>query len=471
MEQALTQVVRKGAGVILACALSATLTIPTFPADALADVRKTDIVSGETVESRGLTAAEAPSVDAEHVCVMDADGNVYFERNADEETKIASITKVMTATVALDYAPLDAEITVSETAASVGESSAQLLAGDTMTLSDAVKALLVVSGNDAAEAIAECVGAMMLEDEGGDSSDEQACVSRFVDAMNEKASEIGMQDSLFCNPHGLDDGEFAGDHHSTARDVAKMCQYAMRNDAFRDSVDNSTATIEVVRDGVETTLELESTDLLLDTFEGACGVKTGFTDAAGYSFAGACNRGNGDLYAIVIGASEDALRFEDASTLFEWVYDNTVEYPLAHTAETVQADFGDGPRDVPVLARVAVTDRVDETVDATLSDPDASIDVFALDGNVSQEVELYDVSGAVDVGDVVGKVTFKQRNQVVATCDLVSCESVAAPSFFESVATWWDRFFRSFSGQPSVAESEVLNDTPLIVDKTQSASS
>lgn len=471
MDKALTQVVRKGAGVFLACALSATLAIPVFPNDAFADVRKTDIVSGETVESRGLTAAESPSVDAEHVCVMDADGNVYFERNADEPTKIASITKVMTAIVALDYAPLDAQISVSETAASVGESSAQLLAGDAMELSDAIKALLVVSGNDAAEAIAESIGAMMLQASGADSSDQEACVSAFVDAMNAKAAEIGMQDSLFCNPHGLDDGEYEGDHHSTARDVAKMCQYAMRNQAFRDSVDSSVDTIDVQRDGAAVTLELSSTDILLDSFEGACGIKTGFTDQAGYSFAGACNRGGKDVYAIVIGASSDLLRFEDASTLFEWVYSNTVSYPLAHTSETTLSDIGGSEREVPVIARVALADWVDKTVDATLSDPDASIDVFSLDGNVSQEVTFYEVSGAVKTGDTVGQIVFKQRNEVIATYDLVACIDVAAPSFFEGIGTWWTRFFRSFSGQPSVAESELLNETPLIVDKTQSASS
>lgn len=471
MDKALTQVMRKGAGAILACALSATLALPAFPAHASADVRKTDLVSGESVESRGLTAAEAPSVDAEHVCVMDAEGNVYFERNADEETKIASITKVMTAIVALDYASLDAQIEVSETAASVGESSAQLLAGDTMALSDAVKALLVVSGNDAAQAIAESIGAMMLQSAGSDSSDEQACMDAFVDAMNDKASEIGMQNSLFCNPHGLDDGEYEGDHHSTARDVAKMCQYAMRNEAFRQSVANSTTTIEVSRKGYDTVLELSSTDILLDSFEGACGIKTGFTDLAGYSFAGACNRGAGDLYAIVIGASGDLQRFEDASTLFDWVYENTVAYPLAHTSVSTQADIGGSSREVPVVARVALTDWVDKTVDATLSDPDASIDVFTLDGNVSQEATFYEVSGPVSAGDAVGQIVFKQRNEIVAAYDLVACQDVAAPSFFEGIAIWWDRFFGSFSDRPSVAESELLNDTPLIVDKTQSSAS
>ena len=122
---------------ILSCVLAAALafSLALAPGAALADVRKADVVLGQTVDARGLSIAQCPSIDAEYALVMDSEGTVYFERNATSPTQIASITKVMTAVVALDAvergeATLDTKVTVSERAAHVGESSAGLAAGD-----------------------------------------------------------------------------------------------------------------------------------------------------------------------------------------------------------------------------------------------------------------------------------------------------------------------------------------------------
>ena len=129
---------------------AAAWTVPAF-----ADVRKADVVYGPTVDARGLAVAQCPSIDAEYAMVMGADGTVYFERNAQSPTQIASITKIMTGVVALDAVEdgllsLDSPVTVSAAAAAVGESSAGLQEGDVMNLDAALKALLVPSGNDAA---------------------------------------------------------------------------------------------------------------------------------------------------------------------------------------------------------------------------------------------------------------------------------------------------------------------------------
>ena len=167
---------------LVACALVFALACGVaVPVPALADVRKADVVYGQTVDARGLSVAQCPNIDAEYALVMDADGTVYFERNATSPTQIASITKVMTAIVALDAVAsgavsLDSTVTVSAAAAAVGESSAGLQEGDAMPLEVALKALLVPSGNDAAVAIAETVG-----------GSEDA----FVAAMNAKAAELG----------------------------------------------------------------------------------------------------------------------------------------------------------------------------------------------------------------------------------------------------------------------------------------
>lgn len=441
------------------------------PAAAWAEVRRADVIMGETVDSRGLTVAQCPSIDALYACVMDEDGTVYFERDATSPTQIASITKIMTGVVALDavnqgIVSLSDHLIVSADAAEVGESTAGLQEGDMLTLEDALYALLVPSGNDAAVTIAEHIGQRLLTAQGGSGDSVQA----FVDAMNAKASDLGCVDTVYRNPHGLDDGEWSGDQHSCAADQAKVVQCAMSNETFRAIVAGGDATIQVDRSGEDVDILLESTDGFLDIYEYACGVKTGFTDLAGPSFAGAANNGERYLYAIVIHSSSEDQRFVDAQTLCEWAYDNIIQYRLVNSEESVQSALQDDG-ETPVFAKVAHGDWIDRTVSATLSDPDAVIEVFALNGNVSQSVEFDEIHGDVKTGQKVGTVTFKQRNEVVAEYDLVACEDVSAPDILQSIGIWWDRLFRGFSGQPQVAESVVVNTMTLINDKTSAGPS
>ena len=128
--------------------LLSLFAICALPVQAHAEVLKADIVGGATVGERGLSVAECPSIDAEFAVLMDSDGNVLFSRLGDDESQIASLTKVMTAIVAIDNAPADLHISVSEAAALIGESSAGLQEGDVMDFETALKALLVPSGND-----------------------------------------------------------------------------------------------------------------------------------------------------------------------------------------------------------------------------------------------------------------------------------------------------------------------------------
>ncbi len=452
---------------IAACALALALatSLAVVPASAWADVRKADVVYGQTVDARGLSVAQCPNIDAEYALVMDSDGTVYFERNAQSPTQIASITKIMTGVVALDavgagVVSLDTPVTVSATAAAVGESSAGLQEGDVMDLESALKALLVPSGNDAAVAIAETVGAKL----GGTSSADGA-MDAFVAAMNAKAQELGCTDSVYENPHGLDFDAYEGNLHSTAEDIAKTVRYAMTNETFRNIVGGGSTDIQVQREGQKADIFLETTDGFFDIYDYAIGVKTGVTSLAGPSFAGAANNGQKELYAIVIHSTSEGQRFVDAKNLCEWVYEHQVAYQLANSSQTVDMNG----TQVPVAAEVAHAAWIDKTVKATLQDPAAAVEIFDLNGNVSQTLSFDELTADVHVGDKVGTITFKQRNQVIATMDLVAAEDVAAPNFFEGIGIWWDRLLRGFSGQPQVAQSVTLNETPLVVDKTAAA--
>lgn len=143
---------------------------------------------------------------------------------------------------------------------------------------------------------------------------------------------------------------------------------------------------------------------------------------AGASFAGACTRDGRTLYAVVINSTSEEQRFADATALYDWVFEHEVDYPLAHSPQTTTATLQGQTRQVPVIAEVAHAGWIDATVKVTLADPDASVKVFDLNGNVSQSLALDELTGDVRAGDKVGTITFKQRNNVVATMDLVACE-------------------------------------------------
>ena len=283
--------------------------------------------------------------------------------------------------------------------------------------------------------------------------------------MNAKAVELGMEDTLFTNPHGLDDEGFESDQHSCSKDVSLMCAAAMKSEDFRAVVSGQFNSCTVTRDGAQESIELESTDELIGTYEGTCGIKTGFTDAAGGCFAGANNRDGQDLYAIVLGSTDEETRFSDTTELWDWVYANTIEFPLCNSEKTVSDQAG---KEVPLLAKVSCTSWIDKTVDATLADPEATLELFTLKGDVTQTVDFETLEGTVNAGDKVGSVTYKQDGETLATLDLVAAQTVEGPKWYESVAIWFKRLFGGITGEPSYAESvQVIEETISPLDALQ----
>lgn len=458
----------RGYASLLACVFSCALAcVMAFGQAAYADVRNSDRIAESSVEERGLTTALCPSIEAEHALLVDDTGKVYFERGSHDPVKIASITKVMTALVAMDHDPsLSSTVTVTAEAAEIGESSASLAEGDTLDMRNALTAMMVASGNDAAESIAATVGGQLLKDEGHPGASDEKCVERFVQAMNEKAAQMGLEDTVFANPHGLDDGIYEGDFHSTANDVAAEVALAMQNDAFRSIVGSETATVKAKRDGETIELELTSTDELLSAYEGTVGVKTGYTDQAGGCFAGANDHEGREYYAIVLGSTDEYQRFLDTQELWNWCYRYQQDYPLANSPQTVDAQIEGQEATRPLMAQVAHRDWLDVAVPATIADPEQAVHVFALDGNVSQEAAFEELHGTVHAGDVVGTLSFKQRNREIATVELVAAQDVPAPNPLEALQIWWERLW----GNDAVAESVLVNTTPLLIDKTQTVS-
>lgn len=439
---------RKAAALLIGVLTALTLVLQ--PSYALADQRDTDIICGAPESKRQDPANDRPDIAARNAIVVGADGTVYFERDADAQVKIASITKVMTAIVALEHASLDDTVVVDHAAATVGQSSADLHEGDVLTMEEALRALLIPSGNDAAMAIATTVGAMIDPA----STDPYAT---FIQAMNDKAAELGMG-SNFTNPHGLDFDGWEGDMHSSARDVATMFAYAMKNETFRSLTSSTNNVITVTgADGTEREITMVERNTILGQ-EGNIGGKTGGTYEALQCFVGAFSReAGGEVYVVVLGCDGDEQRFADTLTLARWYYDHQVSYPVISTARTTAE--GD-----PLVAVVANASWTDKAVDVTVADPEQTASIFSLAGEVTQEVDLPDVSGDVQVGETVGTLTLTQDGHEVASVDLISAEEQDAPNPLEWVLVQIDRLIRVVTGEPTTAQTTVYTEPPVATD-------
>ena len=443
----LTPLVKRSAQLTvgLACAVALVAGIPSV---AGAQVLTTDNICGKAADARGIAAEDLPDIDASNAFVMGKNGSVYYARSADEQVKIASITKVMTAILAVENCKMDEKITVSNAAATVGNSTAGLLEGDELTVEQALRGLMIPSGNDAAIALAEHVGKKL------DPKTKDA-VATFVKAMNERAKKLGCTGTLFENPHGLDFDEWAGDMHSTAHDVALMMQEAMKDDTIREVMASKDPWIEVTgADGSDHSHSMDTHNVLLGQ-DGNIGGKTGTTDDAGYCFASAYNRDGDEIYTVVLNSSTTDQRFADTATLASWYYDHKVTVDIANT----QKKTANGN---PLMARVSQTDWTDKTIDATLADPTAQATVFSLAGEVTEKVSYDDLSGTVHVGDKVGSVTLKQDGTKIAVMDLVADEEGTGPNPIEWLLVKLDRLGRRIDNRPLKAESETVAKAPEV---------
>ena len=443
----LTPLVKRSAQLTvgLACAVALVAGIPSV---AGAQVLTTDNICGKAADARGIAAEDLPDIDASNAFVMGKNGTVYYARSADEQVKIASITKVMTAILAVENCKMDEKITVSNAAAAVGNSTAGLLEGDELTVEQALRGLMIPSGNDAAIALAEHVGKKL------DPKTKDA-VATFVKAMNEQAKKLGCTGTLFENPHGLDFDEWAGDMHSTAHDVALMMQEAMKDDTIREVMASKDPWIEVTgADGSDHSHSMDTHNVLLDQ-DGNIGGKTGTTDDAGYCFASAYNRDGDEIYTVVLNSSTTDQRFADTATLASWYYDHKVTVEIANK----QKKTANGN---PLMARVSQTDWTDKTIDATLADPTAQATVFSLAGEVTEKVSYDDLSGTVHVGDKVGSVTLKQDGTKIAVMDLVADEEGTGPNPIEWLLVKLDRLGRRIDNRPLTAESETVAKAPEV---------
>lgn len=250
------------------------------------------LVLGQAVAS---AATPPPKVEAEAVVLMDVGTRrLLYAVNPDAIMYPASTTKIMTALVALEKGKLDDVVTVSRRASGVEGSSLELRAGDRLTLRDLIQGMMLVSGNDAAEAVAEHIA---------------GSVPAFVDLMNARADKMGLTNTHFSNPHGLPD---PNNHFSSARDLAIITIQALQNPEFARMVAVRECAVPIRN---RAALQVSTTNRFLKNYPGAMGVKTGSTQAAGDCLVAAAKRGGVQLIAVLLNDDE---RWDDAAHLMDY---------------------------------------------------------------------------------------------------------------------------------------------------------
>jgi len=256
--------------------------------------------------SLGVSAASAVLIEQES-------GRILFEKDAHQKRRIASITKIMTAILAIESGKMDKYVTVSEKATHTEGSSVYLQPGEKIKLEDLVYGLMLRSGNDAAVAIAENVGGSL---------------DGFVYLMNQKAREIGMLNTHFANPHGLDDHE---DHYSTAYDMAILTRYAMENETYRKI--SGTKVHRAPNPTEEWERVWRNKNRLLTKYKYTTGGKTGYTKRAKRTLVTTAEKGDMSLIAVTLNAGDD---WNDHIAMYEAGFKN---YDMAEVVKEGNLDI------------------------------------------------------------------------------------------------------------------------------------
>ena len=247
------------------------------------------------------------SVNSNNIIVLDRKTLLpLYEKNAYQKTAMASTTKILTCIIALENSKKTDIVTVSKKASSISGSCLGLNSNTKISMNDLLYGLMLRSGNDCAIAIAEHIS---------------GSVEEFSILMNQKAFELGLFNSNFITPHGLDNKQ----HYTTAYDLALLTNYALKNSDFKKIVSTKKTTISYNN----SVTEISNTNELLGNLEGVYGVKTGFTFEAGRCLVSACKRDNLDLIVVVLGADTKSIRTKDSKYLINYILDNYEYYDVS----------------------------------------------------------------------------------------------------------------------------------------------
>ena len=347
-------------------------------------------------------AANAASleVEAKSALLMDvATGTILYEQNAHDALAPASVTKVMTMLLimeAIDSGKIGwgDTVTVSESAAAKGGSQVYLKVGETMSVEEMLKSIAVSSANDCACAMAE-----------------HLCGSEaaFAEAMNTRAKELGMEDTHFVNCTGLDDGEDAASHKTSAHDIALMSRELLKN--HPDITRFTTIWMDTIRGGA---FGLSNTNKMVRFYNGCTGLKTGFTQSAGYCLSASAERDGLQLIAVVMGCETSQKRFAACKSMLDYGF----------------ANFALIQPEIPESAGVPVKLGVADTVNAVPAQDGSMLIDKGQKSLVTTQVQLDpEVTAPVSQGQRLGTMTVKAGEQILAEIPMVAETAVEKLTF------------------------------------------
>lgn len=345
--------------------------------------------------------ADGISISAKSAILVErSTGRVLFEYEADKQMPPASITKIMTLLLVMEAIEsgklnFETQITASEYACSMGGSQIWLEPGETFTVHELLKAATIASANDACVALAEAV-----------SGTEEA----FVELMNQREAELGMENTVFKNSTGLD----AEGHLSTARDIAKMSAELLSHEKIKEY---STVWMDSLRNG-ET--ELTNTNKLVRFYKGCTGLKTGSTDGAGCCLSVSAERNGMELISVTLGSPNTNERFAAGRKLLDYGFANfAVAKPVPPEEE---------------LFEIPVSHGVIKTVTPVFEEPETYLLPKGQETAIEQKVTLSEkLEAPVEAGQVVGKVTVFLNGGEIGGYNIIAKESVEKMSFLAAL--------------------------------------
>lgn len=345
--------------------------------------------------------AAEPEIAAPSAILMDAaTGKVLYEKNAHERLRPASVTKVMTLLLVMEALEdgrisWDDTVTASEAAAAKGGSQVYLEVGETMSMDEMLKSVVVSSANDCATALAEHVA---------------GSEAAFVVMMNERAAELGCEQTHFVNCTGLDDGENASEHLTSAYDIAVMSRALLSHSEIKKY---TTIWMDTVRDGK---FGLSNTNKLVRFYDGTTGLKTGYTSAAGHCLSASAERDGIELIAVVLHCDSSSDRFESAKTLLNYGFAN---FALVHAS----------PNDP--LPTVKVRLGTESILTPTVADASEILVARSELSQVTKTVILEEeVTAPVAAGQQIGTLTIETDERVLAEIPIL------APKAVERLTLW-----------------------------------
>ena len=310
-------------------------------------------------------------------------GDIIFEKNADEKLPPASMTKIMSMLLIIEsiekgVIAWDEMVTVSENASGMGGSQILLETGEEMSVEDLFKGIAIASGNDAVVALAEKIA---------------GTEEMFVDMMNEKAKDLGLTNTNFKNPHGLDEVN----HYSTARDMSIMARELVKH---KKVLEYTSIYETYLRENLDTKVWLVNTNKLVRFYDGIDGLKTGYTKGAGYCLTATANKNNMRLIAVVMGEETSQLRNSEVTSMMDYGY---AQYSLEILLDTDS-----------ILGKVEVDKGKNRYVEVV---PKENITFLnkkvANKKNATYKVKIKNVKAPVKVGDLVGTIYVYEEDDVI----------------------------------------------------------